>query len=104
MRDPRCLHRGRERNVGDARSRGPDRSPGRRLASCRTGAGLPVGVPCMIAPARTRSGYPEAAMAIARDLVAEAIETPNGLTWTAEIAIGMGEARPVLGRGDIGPV
>jgi lantibiotic modifying enzyme len=58
----------------------------------------------MIAPAPTRTAYVEAAMTIARDLVAGAVETPDGLTWTAEIAVGMGETLPILGQGDVGPV
>src|SRR5258706_11634205 len=58
----------------------------------------------MIAPAPTRTAHVEAAMTIARDLVAGAVETPDGLTWTAEIAVGMGETLPILGRGDVGPV
>jgi lantibiotic biosynthesis protein len=56
------------------------------------------------APPATRNAHLEAALTIARELVSEAIETRDGLTWTAEIAVGMGETLPILGHGDVGPV
>ena len=77
-----------------------------RLIDSLRGAGLVAERPWesarMIASVGTRNAHVEAALTIARRLVSEAIETSDGLTWTAEIAVGVGDTLPILGRGDVG--
>src|SRR4051812_1197913 len=44
----------------------------------------------------------DAALQIAGELAGAAVPAPDGLTWEAEIVVGISGDRPVLGRGDVG--